>query len=80
MNWATICDGDGLTWSLTSIYMDGATGGECTEYQCRDHDRLTMMMQRPNSDADWTTTYHVDGILNYYQTAAEAIEAMRMNK
>jgi hypothetical protein len=68
-----------LTWDLLSLEMDGASGGECAEYRCSQCPRLTRLLQRPNRDADWVETYHVEGVSNYYHSAAAAIEAMRAN-
>lgn len=69
-----------LTFRLRMRRNDPMTGGACSEYQCVQHPRLTLMVQRPNRDAACVETYHVDGIAaQFYRTAATALEAMEAN-
>lgn len=68
-----------LDWDFVSLEMDGTTGGECTEHVCRQHPRLTRLVQRPNRDAEWITTYHVRDVSNYYATPEAALAAMASN-
>lgn len=76
-----IIDEHGLTWRQTAPpRIDQRYGGECIERTCVQHPRVTQLVQRPNREADWVTTYVVDGIqAQYWHTAAEAIAAMRAN-
>jgi hypothetical protein len=68
-----------LDWDFVSLGMNGVSGGECSEHRCRQFPRVTRLVQRPNKDEDWITTFHVDGLVNYYHSADEALAAMRAN-
>lgn len=71
---------DGLNWHRVLSQSDPETGGECVSYRCVEHRRVLWMRQRPHRDAEWVTTYSVDGIAaQYYASADEAIQAMEGN-
>ena len=74
-----ILDESGLHWHRVLHQSDDATGGECITYRCVEHRRLLWLRQRPNRDADWTDSYAVEYVANYYHSAAEALAAAEAN-
>lgn len=75
-----ISDENGFQWFRVLQQRDEATGGECTTYRCAEHSRLLRLVQRPNKDAPFTITYHVEGIAaQHYEGAGEALQAMEAN-
>ena len=71
---------DGLTWRGIRALSIADTGGDCREYRCVEHPRLTRMVQRPNRDADAVETFHVKGVsTQHWHSAREAIAAAEAN-
>lgn len=69
----------GTTWHCVRRYHDPVTGGEFREYLCREWPRLRMQVQRPHRDMDSVTTYSIEGVVNYYHNAREALAAAEAN-
>ena len=75
-----IADEHGLIWRQQRRDIDQRYGGECIVRVCQQYPRVTQVVQRPNREAEWVTTFHVEGIAaQHWPTAAEAIAAAREN-
>jgi hypothetical protein len=68
-----------LTWTLIEWGNDPMVGGEFLEDRCDQHERITRLRQRPNREADWSESYHVAGLMNYYHSDKDAIAASEAN-
>lgn len=76
----TILDEHGLFWRQQRRDIDPRYGGECIVRVCQQYPRVTQVVQRPNREAEWITTYHCAGLTaQHWHTAAEAIAAMEAN-
>lgn len=69
----------GIVWRRVRFDTDEVHGGSFAEYACDEHPRLTRIVQRQNTDAEYVETFHVSGLVQYYHTPGEALDAMRAN-
>jgi hypothetical protein len=70
-----IIDEAGLRWQLLAS-AQGPRDEECVQRMCVQHPRITSLTQRPNADADYVTSYHVDGLAQIYHTPCEALQGV----
>lgn len=61
------------------LFGDGARGSRMQMHRCIEHPRITSLAQKASHDAQWVTTYHVDGIANHFPTITEALTALEAN-
>ncbi len=73
-----IITAEGLVW-IRIAGGHGPRGEEFTEYEWEGNRRLSRIVQRPNQDEDFHTTYHVRGLAQIYATADAAVRAMAEN-
>ena len=69
----------GLRWRRAAHVREDH-GSECVRYNCTDHPRVFLLLQRTGPDAAWVETFHVDGIpAQYWHSAREALAAAEAN-
>lgn len=69
----------GLRWRRAAEAREDH-GSECVRYNCTDHPRVFLLMQRTGPEAPWTETFHVDGIsAQFWHGAREAVAAAEAN-
>lgn len=52
---------------------------EFVEFVWDGNPRLSRIVQRPNHEEPFVTTYHVQGLAQIYRTVEDALEALRLN-
>lgn len=70
---------EGLSWRRAGHVREDH-GSECIRYNCAEHARVFLLMQRTGPDAPWVETFHVKGVsTQHWHSAREAIAAAEAN-
>lgn len=69
---------EGLNWRRTHHAREDH-GSECVRYDCVEHPRVFMLMQRTDPLAPWVESFHVERLANHWHSAPEAIAVARAN-